>query len=80
MTATRSDVDRWIKDAKKKKARFIISVCDTWDYDDFPVYVMPNENLEEKKKSYNGVNMHTINEVIRINEDGTVSENWHETK
>lgn len=74
MAATRKDVDRWIKTAKKNRSKYIISVCDTFDYEDYPIYVLSNENLEEKKKQYNDVNMQRINEIITINEDGTVSE------
>lgn len=66
MAATKEDVDRWIATAKKKKATHIISVCDTFDYDDYPVYVMPEDDLEEVKKKYDGVNMQTINETITI--------------
>jgi sugar phosphate isomerase/epimerase len=74
MAASREDVDRWIRTAKKMGAKHIISVCDTFDWDDYPVYVMPDENLEERKKDYNGVDMQRINEIITINEDGTVTE------
>jgi hypothetical protein len=74
MAATREDIDRWIATAKQLGAKYIISVCDTFDYDDYPVYVMPEDNLEEKKKLYDGHNMQKINEVITINDDGTVTE------
>lgn len=74
MAATREDVDRWIKTAKERGAKYIISVCDTFDYDDYPVYVMPEENLEERKKDFNGVNMQRINEIITIHDDGEVTE------
>lgn len=66
MTATRQDVDRWIEEAKENGAQYIISVCDTFDWDDYPVYVMPDEDLEKIKEGYNGVNMQKINEVITI--------------
>lgn len=74
MAATRQDVDRWIKSAKDMGATHIISVCDTFDYDDYPVYVMPSDNLEEKKSEYSGKNMQRINEVITVNKDGSVTE------
>lgn len=73
MAATREDVDRWISTAKKMGARYIISVCDTFDYDDYPVYVMPGESLEKRKQEYTG-NMQRINEVITMNPDGSVHE------
>lgn len=47
-------------------AAYIISVVDTFEWDDYPVYVMPNENLAEKKKQYDGVSMQRINEVIKV--------------
>lgn len=68
MAATREDVDRWIATAKAKGETHIISVCDTFDYDDYPVYVLPGEDLEEKKKEYNQVNMQKINEVIVVSD------------
>lgn len=74
MAASREDVDRWIGEAKKRGATHIVSVCDTFDYDDYPVYVMPDENVNEVKMKYDGVNMQRINEVITINQDGTVTE------
>ena len=73
MAATREDVDRWIKTAKKMKAKYIVSVCDTFDYDDYPVYVMPSENLENVKSAHS-INMQRVNEVITINSDGSVIE------
>ena len=66
MAATKQEVDRWIEIGKKKGATHIISVCDTFDYEDYPVFVMPNENIEEEKKKYNRVNMQKINEVIEL--------------
>ena len=73
MAATREEVDRWIAEGQKRGAKYIISVCDTWDYDDYPVYVMPDDNLEEQKTKYSG-NMQRINEVITLNADGTIKE------
>jgi len=75
MAATRQDVNRWIALAKKEKDKFIISVCDTWDYEDYPVFCENKEKLIEEYPKYNGVNMQRINEIIRINDDGTVTEN-----
>jgi hypothetical protein len=74
MAATRTDIDRWIESAKEEGATHIISVCDTFEWEDYPVNVLPGENLELKKLQYDNVNMQKINEVITINADGTVSE------
>jgi len=74
MAATRKDVDRWIETAKEMGAKWIISVCDTFDYDDYPVYVMPDEDLEEKRAKYACKSMQRINEVITINGDEVIEE------
>lgn len=74
MAATRQDIDRWIKTAKEKKDEYIISVCDTWDYDDYPVYCKDLESLKKSYSLYNGENMQSVNEIIRI-KNGVVTEN-----
>jgi hypothetical protein len=74
MTATRQDVNHWIKIAKKNNHKYIISVCNTWDYDDYPVFFDDVKTLEENYSKYT-TNMQKINEIIRINDDGTFIEN-----
>lgn len=63
---TKLERERWIEIGKKMGATHIISVCDTFDYDDYPVYIMPEDSLEEKKKQYDGINMQRINEIITL--------------
>lgn len=74
MAATRNDVDRWIQTARKQGKKYIISVCDTFDHDDYPVYCRDRKEVLEKYPDYTR-NMQRINEIIRVNEDGTVVEN-----
>lgn len=74
MAASRKDVDRWIDTGKQRGYKYIISVCDTFDYDDYPVYIKDLNELKDRVDDYDGVNMQKINEIIRINDDGTVTE------
>lgn len=49
MTATRKDIDGWL-DKLYDPPRFythMIVFCDTWDYDNYPVYVGKEENVSE---------------------------------
>lgn len=69
MVATRNDVDRWIKEAIKNKMKFIISVCDTFEWDDFPIYCKDEEELRNEYPKHDGENMETINEIIKIEGD-----------
>lgn len=73
MAATRQDVDRWIATAKANGDQYIISVCDTWDYDDYPVYCRNKKEALEAIPEYTQ-NMQRINEIIRIDGD-KVTEN-----
>jgi len=75
MAASREDVDRWIQLAKDTKHKYIISVCDTFDWDDYPVLCKTKKDLQKQFPKYNGENMQRVNEIIRINPDGSVDEN-----
>lgn len=67
MTANKEDIQRWINTAIQNQHTHIISVCDTFSYDDYPVFCTGETELAEKKKKYeNGANMQRINEVIIV--------------
>lgn len=74
MAASKEDVDRWIETAKKQKCQFIISVCDMFDWDDYPVYCKDKNDLIITHNRFDGVNMQKINEIIQI-VDGIAIEN-----
>lgn len=56
----------WLKEGKKKKATHCIIVCDTFDYEDYPVYVSKNQNVREIEKKYDGQNMQRVMEVYDL--------------
>lgn len=66
MAATKEDITRWFKEGKRQKATHMIVVCDTFDYDDYPVYVKKTEDVHEICKKYNGQNMQRIMEVYKL--------------
>ena len=66
MAATKEDVDRWIEIGNKIGATHVISVWDRFGCEDYPVYVLQTESVKEKKKKYDGVNMQSINEIIKL--------------
>jgi hypothetical protein len=63
---TRETIAQWFKDGKRDGAVKMIIVCDTFDHEDYPVYVMPSEDLRETVKRYDGVNMQRIHEVYDL--------------
>lgn len=66
MAASRADVDRWIATGIENNDKYIVSVCDTFDHDDYPVYCKDEEKLEAAKIKYDNINMQRINEVIVV--------------
>jgi len=63
-----NDIERWKETARENKSQYIISVCDTFDHSDYPVYCKDKEDMEKQKPQYDGVNMQRINEVICMEE------------
>ena len=45
---TREDIKEWLMRAKKEKAKYMIIVCDTFDWDDYPVNCKTAEECKEK--------------------------------
>ncbi len=45
MTISRADIKRWFRNGKKNGATHMIVVCDTFDYEDYPVYVEKGESV-----------------------------------
>ncbi len=48
MAATINDIKRWLAQGEAKGATHVIVVCDTYDHEDYPVFVMPGENARKK--------------------------------
>jgi hypothetical protein len=67
---TLNQIQQWIDIGKAKFATHMIVVCDTFDYTDYPVYVMDNEDVNEKRNSYHDADcMSKVMEVIDIREE-----------
>jgi hypothetical protein len=63
MGTTKEEIKGWIKRGKDQGATHLIVVCDTFDWEDYPAYVTATEDVNEKRKLYNGPNMQKIMEV-----------------
>lgn len=77
MAATKQDIRSWLDRGKKEGASHLIVVCDTFDYDDYPVYVMPGDDAHEAFTKYNGVNMQKVMEVYSFSLDLEAQLNEH---
>lgn len=61
---TKQDIEDWKKNGKKLGADYLIVVCDTFDYEDYPVYCK-KKDLEFEKAEHSK-NMQRIMEVIKL--------------
>lgn len=76
MAATRIDIACWFDNGVEKKATHMIVVCDTFDHEDYPVFVMSGEDVREKVKKYSE-NMQRVMEVYDLSMDKTEQLDQH---
>lgn len=62
-----ADIARWRRVAIANKATHILVMCDTFSYEDYPVYVMPGQDPNEVRNRLSGQNMQQLHETIAIN-------------
>ncbi len=69
MVTTKEDLRGWLLHAKQAGATHMIVVCDTFDYDDYPVNVMPGEDVVERVEHYENAQMQRVMEVYALHLD-----------
>lgn len=77
MGTSKDDIRNWIKRGQAQGATHMIVVCDTFDWDDYPVYVTPTEDVRKKFADYNGPNMQKVMEVYNLQKDIEQQINQH---
>lgn len=77
MAATRDEIERWFEQGLVDNATHMIVVCDTYDWEDYPVYVMPGQNPREVAEEYGGKGMRKIMEVYSLKMDMEKQLNEH---
>lgn len=65
MTTT-NDIKRWLAEAKKQKATHLIVATDTFDWEDYPIYVLKGEDARKIFDETNGQNMQKVMEVYNL--------------
>lgn len=66
---TKEEIARWAKIGIEDGATHMLVVCDTFNYEDYPVFVMPVDNVRMKVDEYNGPNMQKVMEVYDLKVD-----------
>jgi hypothetical protein len=66
MPTTREDISGWLKRAQDKGATHMIVATDTFDYGDYPVFVMPGEDAATKMKELRDAPMSRVMECYSM--------------
>jgi hypothetical protein len=66
MAARMNDIEGWFQRGVNEGATHMIVVCDTFDHEDYPVFVKPGEDVREREKSYEGREMQRVMEVYNL--------------
>lgn len=66
MATTVGDLKLWFDAGLDEGARYMIIVCDTFDHDDYPIYVRLDDDFYEKYDGHDGKNMQRIMEVYDL--------------
>lgn len=76
MGTTKEEISTWFDAGVALGATHMIVACDTFDHEDYPVYVKFGEDVHEKYKEYNGQDMQRVMEVysLRLPKDGQLAE------
>lgn len=62
------NAERWVNEAREKGATHVLDICDSWDYDHYPVFVMPDESVNEVKDKYNGKDMQSVYSTYEVSQ------------
>ena len=66
MASTKDDIRRWFKAGIEQNATHMIVVCDTFDHEDYPVYIQPDRDFQKQYNQYNNKDMQRIMEVYNL--------------
>lgn len=67
MATTRQDIGRWFDSGRDANAAYMVVICDTFDYDDYPVYFNDIDSM--RRKVADPGSMQRVMEVYDLNGD-----------
>lgn len=77
MAASREDISSWFDRGVAQGSSHMIVICDTYDWEDYPMYVSPGQDAADIAAKNNGVNMQRVMEVYNLSMDKAVQLNTH---
>lgn len=65
---SQSQIRQWLNEAPKDATHMLV-ICDTFDYGDYPKYVLAGQNVHLIAEANNGPNMTKLMEVYNLSLD-----------
>jgi predicted transcriptional regulator len=72
MAATKERIQRWFKEGQSKDAHHMLVITDTYEYEDYPMYVMKNEDTRKKIKEIRENETQVVQEIYDLSLDMNV--------
>ena len=69
MATTQAEIRGWLNEGQRKRATHVIVATDTFSHEDYPVYVMPGEDVAQRAEEHDGPNMQRVVEVYDLSMD-----------
>lgn len=67
MSASKQDIKGWLKEAKgKNNCTHLIVALDTFDYDNYPVFIYTHDNVVECVEIIQAESMQSVDEVYNL--------------
>lgn len=72
MSPMEKDNQEWLEKARAQGAKYLLNVCDTWDYDNYPVFLDTDDELTAARKTYSQ-NMQRIDAILDVKTGKTIN-------
>lgn len=69
MAVAKDTILEWLDCARRSGASHMLVVCDTYDWEDYPVSVLPGEDPMTAYKKYSTASMQKVMEVYNLRMD-----------
>lgn len=69
MNTSVASIGAWFDRGVAEGATHMIVVCDSFDHEDYPVFVKPTEDVREVEKKYRAASMQRVMEVYSLTKD-----------
>jgi hypothetical protein len=69
MGTSKEQIRVWLKRGVEQGASHVCVVCDTFDYEDYPVFVAPTESIESRVSGFHNDKWNRLMEVYDLSLD-----------